>query len=101
MWANDMKINPALTIATEATQDDTCMAERVLWKSVIQYHFYKCSVGDSGAFNFFQYSNHFKMLCRLIGLSEDRIRQRAAERFYDATKEQPGLDGERHEQRAD
>jgi hypothetical protein len=87
MWADNMKLNPVLTIATEAIQDDSCLPERNLWRTVIQYHFYKCSVGDSGAFNFFQYSNHFKMLCRLIGLPEDRIRQRAAERFNKATQQ--------------
>jgi hypothetical protein len=62
-------------LSTAKRENDYCRGERLLWAEVMQQAFYRATVGDAIAINFFR-SEMFHQLCGMLDLPEQLIQER-------------------------
>jgi hypothetical protein len=62
-------------LTTEQREGNDCWGERRLWAEVIQQAYYRASIGEGTAINFFK-SPMFHQLCSLLKLPEQLIQER-------------------------
>jgi hypothetical protein len=78
----------------QSDQLATCMAERRLWAEVLQQTYYRATIGEGTAINFFKSKDGvFSTLCSLMFLPEHAIRERVVRKAMASLqqKQQKGI----------
>jgi hypothetical protein len=72
----------------QSDQLASCRAERRLWAEVIQAAYYRATIGEGTAINFFKAKDGtFSTLCSMMHLPESAIRERVVQRAMTALQQ--------------